>query len=123
MVIPNNKIWQDVITNVTDQTERRIDMEFGIAYDEDIDRVEKLLFEVFAADERVLKNPKPEVHVGSFGDSSVNLLCRPWVKTADYWDVRFALHKKVKQAFDREGVVIPFPQRDVHMIPPESNIT
>jgi small conductance mechanosensitive channel len=123
LIIPNNKIWQDVITNLTDQTERRIDMEFGITYDEDIDRVEKLLFEVIAANKRVLENPKPDVVVGSFGDSSVNLLCRPWVKTADYWEVRFELHRQIKQAFDREGVVIPFPQRDVHMIQPESSIT
>ena len=115
LIIPNNKIWQDVITNVTDQTQRRVDMTFGIAYDEDIDRVEKLLLEIVQADDRVLENPEPVVKVGSFGDSSVNLLCRPWVRTADYWGVLWDLNKKVKQAFDKEGIVIPFPQRDVHM--------
>ena len=115
LIIPNNKIWQDVITNVTDQKERRVDMTFGVSYDEDIDRVEKLLLEILNADDRVLEDPEPLVKVGSFGDSSVNLLCRPWVKTEDYWDVLWDLNKKVKQAFDREGIVIPFPQRDVHM--------
>ena len=115
LIIPNNKIWQDVITNVTDQKERRVDMTFGITYDQDIDRVEKLLLEIVNADDRVLDDPEPFVKVGSFGDSSVNLLCRPWVKTDDYWDVLWDLNKKVKQAFDREGIVIPFPQRDVHI--------
>ena len=115
LIIPNNKIWQDVITNVTDQKERRVDMTFGVSYDEDIDRVEKLLLEILNADDRVLTDPEPLVKVGSFGDSSVNLLCRPWVKTDDYWDVLWDLNKIVKQAFDREGIVIPFPQRDVHM--------
>jgi len=115
LIIPNNKIWQDVITNVTDQRERRVDMEFGISYDENIDRVEKLLLEILNSDERVLDDPEPMVKVGSFGDSSVTLLCRPWVKTADYWDVLWDLNKTIKQAFDREGISIPFPQRDVHV--------
>lgn len=116
LIIPNNKIWQDVITNLTDQTQRRVDMEFGITYAEDIDRVEKILRDVVTADERVLADPEPMIKVGSFGDSSVNILCRPWVKTDDYWDVLWDMNKKIKQAFDREGVVIPFPQRDVHLI-------
>ncbi len=115
LIIPNNKIWQDVITNITDQRIRRIDMEFGVSYGDDIDQVEEILYGLMEADERVLKEPKPRVMVDSFGDSSVNILCRPWVKTEDYWDVRWELNKRVKQAFDREGVVIPFPQRDVHL--------
>jgi small conductance mechanosensitive channel len=115
LIIPNNKIWQDVITNITDQHTRRIDMEFGVSYSDDIDKVEKILYALMEADERVLKDPKPRVMVDSFGDSSVNILCRPWVKTDDYWDVRWDFLKSVKQAFDREGVVIPFPQRDVHL--------
>ena len=115
LIIPNNKIWQDVITNITDQRIRRIDMEFGVSYADDIDQVEGILYGLLEADERVLKEPKPRVMVDSFGDSSVNILCRPWVKTEDYWDVRWELNKRVKQAFDREGVVIPFPQRDVHL--------
>ena len=115
LIIPNNKIWQDVITNVTDQRQRRVDMSFGITYDEDIDRVEKVLMDVVLADERVLKDPEPMIKVGSFGDSSVDILVRPWVKTADYWDVLWDLNKVVKQTFDRENITIPFPQRDVHV--------
>jgi len=115
LIIPNNKIWQDVITNITDQRIRRIDMEFGVSYSDDIDQVEEILQGLMQDDPRVLKDPEPKVLVDSFGDSSVNILCRPWVKTENYWDVRWDLNKRVKQAFDREGVVIPFPQRDVHL--------
>ena len=115
LIIPNNKIWQDVIKNLTDQGERRVDLEFGITYAEDIDRVEAVLREVMSRDDRILAEPEPQVRVGSFGESSVNILCRPWVKTDDYWDVLWDLNKNVKQAFDREGITIPFPQRDVHI--------
>jgi small conductance mechanosensitive channel len=121
LIIPNNKIWQDVIVNVTDQHLRRVDMVFGITYDESIDRVEKILREVLAADERVLESPEPAIKVGSFSDSSVDILCRPWVKTDDYWDVLWDTNKAVKAAFDREGVVIPFPQRDVHIFQDQSS--
>ena len=115
LIIPNNKVWQDVITNVTDQRQRRVDMVFGITYDEDIDRVEKILMDVVMADERVLKDPEPMIKVGAFSESSVDILVRPWVATADYWDVLWDLNKVIKKAFDREGVTIPFPQRDVHL--------
>jgi small conductance mechanosensitive channel len=115
LIIPNNKVWQDVITNVTDQRQRRIDMSFGIMYDEDIDRVEKVLMDVVTADERILKDPAPMVKVGAFGDSAVEILVRPWVKTDEYWDVRWDLNKVIKQAFDRENIAIPFPQRDIHV--------
>jgi small conductance mechanosensitive channel len=115
LIVPNNKIWQDVIRNVTAQKELRVDMEFGISYDEDIDRVDKILMDVVKGHPLVLKDPAPDLKVGSFGDSSVNILCRPWVKTEHYWEVFWDLNRQVKQAFDREGVVIPFPQRDVHI--------
>ncbi|CAA6690792.1 MULTISPECIES: mechanosensitive ion channel family protein [unclassified Lentimonas] len=115
LIIPNNKIWQDVITNITDQHIRRIDMEFGVSYGDDLDKVEDILHGLLKADERVLKDPEAKVLVDSFGDSSVNILCRPWVNTEDYWEVRWDFNKRVKKAFDREGVVIPFPQRDVHL--------
>ncbi len=115
LVIPNNKIWQDVIINVTYQTQRRIDMEFGITYSQNIDEVFEVLLKVVNADDRVLSDPEADVKVGSFGDSSVNILCRPWVKTADYWEVYWDLNKQVKDAFDEHGIEIPFPQRDVHI--------
>jgi small conductance mechanosensitive channel len=115
LIIPNNKIWQDVIKNLTYQTKRRVDLVFGITYDQDIDVVEELLHKILKEEERVLDYPEPNIRVHELGDSSVNLICRPWVKTDDYWDVYWDLTKKVKQAFDAAGITIPFPQRDVHL--------
>jgi small conductance mechanosensitive channel len=90
-------------------------MVLGISYSQDIDEVFKLLLEVVNADDRVLEDPAAVVKLGSFGDSSVNILCRPWVKTPDYWDVYWDLNRAIKQAFDSNGISIPFPQRDVHL--------
>lgn len=114
LIVPNNKIWQDVIKNVTAQTRRRVDMEIGVAYDTDIDKVEEVLMGLMQADERVLDDPAPVVKLDSFGDSAINILFRPWVKTEDYWNVMWDLNRQVKTAFDDNGIVIPFPQRDVH---------
>jgi small conductance mechanosensitive channel len=115
LIVPNNKIWQDVIKNLTHQDKRRIDMVFGITYDQDIDVVEDLLHQVLKENDRVLMDPEPLIRVHELADSSVNLIVRPWVKTDDYWDVHWELMKAVKQRFDAEGISIPFPQRDVHL--------
>jgi small conductance mechanosensitive channel len=117
LVIPNGKIWGDVIKNVTGQRVRRVDLEFGIGYGDDIEKAERILAEAAADHELVLKNPPANVRVHSLGDSSVNLILRPWVRTADYWTVYWDLTREVKLRFDREGVTIPFPQRDVHFYP------
>ncbi len=114
LVVPNGKIWGDVIKNVTGQTVRRVDMEFGIGYSDDIPKAEAVLTQLAAEHELVLDDPETLVKVGSLGDSSVNLLLRPWVKTADYWTVYWDLTRAVKMRFDAEGISIPFPQRDVH---------
>ena len=115
MVVPNNKIWQDVITNATGVDTRRVDMEFGIGYDDDIDKAQAILEEIVAAHPKALKDPEPTIRMNTLADSSVNFICRPWAKTADYWDVYWDVTKAVKQRFDAEGVGIPFPQRDVHL--------
>lgn len=115
LIVPNNKIWQDVIKNLTYQKIRRVDMTFGITYDQDIDVAIGVLREVTEADERVLEDPELNIRVHELGDSSVNLICRPWVQTDDYWDVYWDITKKVKQRFDEVGITIPFPQRDVHL--------
>ena len=119
LVVPNSKIWGDVIKNVTQQKVRRVDLEFGIGYQDDIPRAERILAEAAADHELVLDSPETNVRVHSLGDSSVNLILRPWVKTEDYWTVYWDLTREVKLRFDREGVSIPFPQRDVHLIRPE----
>jgi small conductance mechanosensitive channel len=114
LVIPNSKIWGDVIKNVTHQRVRRVDMEFGIGYGDDIEKAERVLRDVVEQHEKTLPKPEPIIVVNSLGDSSVNFAVRPWVKTEDYWSVYWDITREVKLRFDREGISIPFPQRDVH---------
>jgi small conductance mechanosensitive channel len=118
MVVPNNELWGKVITNVTHSSERRVDLVFGIGYDDDIELAERVLAEVVAAHPLVLKEPEPVIRVAELADSSVNLICRPWVKTPDYWTVHGELTRAVKERFDTEGISIPFPQRDIHIHTP-----
>jgi small conductance mechanosensitive channel len=115
MVVPNNKIWHDVITNATAVDMRRIDMEFGIGYGDDVDRAQAILEEIVAAHPKALNDPAPTIRMNALADSSVNFICRPWAKTADYWDVYWDITKAVKKHFDAEGIGIPYPQRDVHL--------
>lgn len=119
IIVPNNMIWQNVITNVTAQRTRRVDLTFGISYSDDIDKAKAILTDVVANHEACLKTPEPNIRVGALGESSVDLICRPWVKTDEYWDTYWDLIEIVKKRFDEEGISIPFPQRDVHMIPQE----
>jgi small conductance mechanosensitive channel len=114
LIVPNNLIWQSVITNVTAQRLRRVDLTFGVAYSDDIEKVERILAEVVAEHELVLDEPEPMIKLHELADSSVNFVCRPWVKTDDYWDVYWDLLRTVKLRFDAEGITIPFPQREVH---------
>lgn len=120
MVVPNNIIWGSVITNVTAQRKRRIDMVIGVSYDADIKKVQKLLEDILTQQEAVLDDPEPVVRLHEFGESSLNFIVRPWVNTADYWETFWALNKELKLRFDAEGISIPFPQRDVHLIEQES---
>ena len=115
IVVPNNKIWGDVIRNVTAQKIRRVDLVFGISYGDDIARAEKVLKEIVDSQETVLDEPEPMIRVHELGDSSVNFIVRPWVGTADYWETYWAITREVKMRFDAEGISIPFPQRDVHV--------
>lgn len=115
LIVPNGKIWGDVINNVTGQTMRRVDMVFGIGYDDDIEKAQRIMEEVLTSHQLVLDDPEPMVRVHNLGDSSVDFVCRPWCKTDDYWDVYWDVTETVKRRFDEEGVSIPFPQRDVHV--------
>lgn len=126
LIIPNSKIWGDVIKNVTAQRTRRVDLEFGISYDDDIDKAERVLREIVEEHDKVLTAPAPNVRLHKLGDSCVNFVVRPWTKTPDYWEVYWDITREVKVRFDREGISIPFPQRDVHIhqqdaqVPPDS---
>ena len=115
VVLPNNMIWGDKITNVTGTDKRRVDMVFGIGYSDDIASAQKILEEIVMTHEAVLKDPEPVVKVHELADSSVNFVVRPWAKTDNYWDVYWDITRAVKERFDAEGVSIPFPQRDVHL--------
>ncbi len=119
IVVPNSKIWGDVITNVSASEERRVDLVFGIAYSDNAAQAIDVLKDLVAQHALCLKTPEPEVFVGELGDNSVNIFCRPWSKSDDYWTVYWDLTGQAKERFDEEGISIPFPQRDVHLIPVE----
>jgi small conductance mechanosensitive channel len=115
VIVPNGDIIGGSITNYSAHETRRIDMVFGIGYDDDIKKAKDILERIVNADERILKDPAPTVAVSELAESSVNFVVRPWVKTADYWAVFFDLTEKIKVTFDAEGISIPFPQHDVHI--------
>ncbi|GIX31843.1 MAG: mechanosensitive ion channel protein [Porticoccaceae bacterium] len=115
IIIPNGAITAQTIANYSANDTRRLDLSFGIGYRDDLDRAKAILAELLAADPRILAEPAPLVAVAALGDSSVELAVRPWVKTEDYWAVRFDLTEAVKKRFDAEGITIPYPQREVHL--------
>ena len=115
VVIPNGEIWGGVITNVTGSDTRRVDMVFGISYTDDTSKAAKILEDIVSKHELVLKEPEPIIRLHELADSSVNFVCRPWVKTGDYWTVYWDVTRTVKERFDTEGISIPFPQQDVHI--------
>ena len=114
ITIPNSKIWRDTIQNYTGNPTRKIfNLEVGISYDSNIDKAIKIIHKILKNDKRVLRDPKPQVVTKSLGDSSVNIAVRPAVKKEDFWGVYFDTVKKIKEEFDKNGITIPFPQRDV----------
>ena len=115
MIVPNSKIWNEVITNATGVTQRRVDMVFGIGYDDDIDRAQSILEEIVTSHPLVLKIPEPNIKLNELADSSINFICRPWVLTSDYWEVYWDVTKDVKKCFDKADIGIPYPQQDVHL--------
>ncbi|MEM1084276.1 MAG: mechanosensitive ion channel family protein [Verrucomicrobiota bacterium] len=116
LIIPNKSVWGNTIVNYTGEDIRRVDLVFGIGYGDDIPKAMEVLEEMARAHPLTLDEPAVSVEVLDLGDSSVNLGCRPWVKTSDYWAVTWELTRQVKMRFDDDGISIPFPQRDVHMI-------
>ena len=115
VVVPNSSIWGGIITNITGSDTRRVDLTFGIGYDDDVKHAQGVLEQLVSSHPLVLKDPEPVIRVHELADSSVNFICRPWVKTADYWSVYWDLTRMVKETFDAEGISIPYPQQDVHM--------
>ncbi|MFV0476442.1 MAG: mechanosensitive ion channel family protein [Parahaliea sp.] len=115
VIVPNGAILANNIINYSARSTRRVDMIFGISYDDDIRKAKQTLQDIINADERILKDPEPVIALGELADSSVNFIVRPWVKSADYWNVLWDTTETVKQRFDAEGISIPYPQMDVHL--------
>ncbi len=115
VIVPNGQIYGDTIVNYSARDTRRVDMVFGIGYDDDIKQAKAIILDVIGRDERILDEPAPVVNVAELADSSVNLNVRPWVTSSDYWAVRSDLLENIKAAFDDAGISIPYPQRDVHL--------
>ena len=115
IIIPNGLLSNGCVTNINVNGTRRVDMVFGIGYDDDIVKAKALLRTLIEADDRVLIDQGVDIWVGEHGESSVNLFVRPWAKAEDYWGIYFEMMEKVKVEFDKAGISIPFPQRDVHI--------
>ncbi|MFQ6041229.1 MAG: mechanosensitive ion channel family protein [Candidatus Poribacteria bacterium] len=115
IIVPNSKIYGDVIKNIWAYDTRRVDLVFGISYDSPIQKAIEIIMNLIKEDDRILSDPEPMVAVSELADSSVNFVVRPWVKSEDYWPVFFDLTRKVKESFDENGIEIPFPQAVVHM--------
>lgn len=113
LIVPNRRIWGDTIVNFTANRVRRVDIKINFAYAEDSDRVRDVLLDVLRTHDAVLPKPEPQVHLVAMEESSVAMVARPWVKTADYWTTLWDLNRLIKQRFDAEGIEIPFPQRVV----------
>ncbi|WP_435247797.1 small-conductance mechanosensitive channel MscS [Vibrio sp. nBUS_14] len=115
VVVPNGSVIGSPITNYSRHDTRRIDLMIGVSYGADLQKTKELLAKICESDERVLKEPGVQVGVHTLADSSVNFVVRPWVSTAEYWNVYFDLMQAIKEGLDKEGIEIPFPQMDVHM--------
>ncbi len=114
VLVPNSKIMADSIVNYTAKPTRRLDLKVQVSYSDDLQKVRRVLESVLAEEPRLLKDPAPVIGVLELGENGVTFAVRPWVSTADYWPVFFALNQRIKERFDQEGITIPFPQRVVH---------
>jgi small conductance mechanosensitive channel len=115
VIIPNASLTGDNIVNWTMKGTRRVDLVMGIGYDDDIDKAKQIMADILAEDERILKDPAPQIAMVELADSSVNFVVRPWANASDYWGVYMGITEKIKKAFDANGISIPYPQRDVHL--------
>lgn len=115
IIVPNSQLMDGPITNFSINDTRRLDMVFGIGYGDDIRHAKDILADLIAQDSRFLAEPQPVIAVSELGDSSVNLIVRPWLKTTDYWAAKWDYTQAVKESFDAAGITIPYPQQDVHV--------
>jgi len=116
VIVPNGAISNGIITNYSMETTRRVDFVFGIGYSDDIGKAKATIERLLREDDRTRAEPEPQIVVSELADSSVNITSRVWVNASDYWGLYFDMTEKVKLTFDKEGISIPFPQRDVHLL-------
>jgi len=116
IIIPNAKLSGDNIINYSAQKTRRIDMTVGVAYDADLSKVRDVLKDIISKESRAHTDPEPLIAVAELADNSVNFIVRVWTDTGDYWGVKFGMTETIKNRFDKEGIGIPFPQRDIHIV-------
>jgi small conductance mechanosensitive channel len=115
LIIPNNQVTGSHIMNYTVNGTRRVDLVIGVSYEDNLKKAHQVIEEVITGDERILKDPAYTIAVSELGDSSVNFVVRPWVNASDYWSVYFDITEKIKLALDKNGITIPYPQRDIHV--------
>lgn len=115
LVVPNSLITSNILTNITANPRRRVDHVIGVGYHDDLDKAAEVLSEIIEADKRILKEPLPFIGVDALADNSVNLVIRIWTLTSDWGDVRSDVLKQIKVEFDKAGISIPFPQRDMQI--------
>jgi len=115
IIIPNGTVVTSVITNYSKEETRRLNMTFGVGYESDMEKVKQLINEIIESDDRILKDPAPQILMSELADSSVNFSVRLWTKAGDYWNVNFDMNEKVFKVFNDNGINIPYPQLDVHV--------
>ncbi len=115
MTLPNSNVWGTNIKNMSENAIRRVDMVIGFGYDDDMDEAMRVVKEVLAEDDRILKDPAPQIAVSELGGSSVNIIVRPWTNKENYWPLKFDLTKRIKERFDEEGINFPYPSQDVYL--------
>jgi len=116
VILPNGGLATGSMINYSTQATRRVDWTFGIAYGDNSDTAKRILLDLINADDRVLREPEPFVALSELADSSVNFVVRAWVNAPDYWGVFFDMNEKVYKTFEKEGLSIPFPQMDLHLV-------
>ena len=116
VIVPNGSLIDGNIINYSKKKKRRVDLVIGVAYSENLSHVKQVLKDIVTSHDKILETPEYTLAVSELADNSVNLILRPWVKSEDYFEVKFELTEAIKNRFDEEGISIPFPQRDLHII-------
>lgn len=116
LIVPNGKIWGNVVRNNSDRETRRLDLVVGISYEADIEKAKRIITEILERNDKVLREPAPTVRADGLGDSAVNLIVRPWCRSSDFGALKDELIREIKEGLERARIAIPFPQLDVHVV-------